>query len=188
MAPIGWRSTPSSQMVEPAPVLRPPRRDRLRDVVLGALRAHAARPWELVDAVTDVVVEFIATERRPVFRWPPVLETDCEVLRQDGQWEHVARRRDGQWERYDTSGAPWGGGNWWESTDWPWVWRHSIEPADGGFGARHQGRPGQTVADADEMREAYKAALNSDARRAASEIEPLGVLLDLLRQEREDKP
>ncbi len=60
------------------------------------------------------------------------------------------------------------------------------EPADGGFGARHKGRPRQTVAD--QLREAYEAAVDSDSRRAASEIEPLGVLLELLRQEREDKP
>ena len=147
-----------------------PPRDRLRDVVLGALRSKGARPWEMSDSVTDAVLELIDRERRPVFRWPPVLETDCEVLRQDGRWEHVALRRDGQWERYDTSGAAWGGGNWWESTDWPWVWRHSPEvPSGGGFGARHKGRPGQTVADAerDELLRRIRASSQDDMMAVA---------------------
>jgi len=125
-------------------------RARLRDVVLGALRSKGARPWEMSGAVSDAVLELIARERRSVFAWPPALEIDCEVLCRNGRWERIALRRDGRWELYDGLGIAGLTGGWDGGWDWPLVWRHSPEMAtEGGFGARHKGRPRQTEADAD---------------------------------------
>lgn len=74
---------------------------------------------------------------RSVFAWPPGgTVTECEVLRSDGQWLRF-ELRDGRWERNARG---------WRLAARPLVWRHSLEtPADGGFGARHAGRPRLTA-------------------------------------------
>lgn len=129
---------------------------RSADYAASTCKGRQILRAELAGALAEDVAQHIAIEatlerpeRRPVFAWPAgVSVTECEVLRPDGRWERVALRRDGRWERYDAAGVVWGGG--WK-LETSLVWRHSpeMEPAGGGFGARHKGRPRQTVADAD---------------------------------------
>ena len=127
--------------------------EKNRPLLVGVAEGRFPEPAgakALAGALADDVAQHIAIEatlerpeRRAVFAWPPeVGMTECEVLRPNGRWERVALRRDGNWVREGISGIAWG--------LWPCAWRHSPEIAtDGGFGARHKGRPGQTVADAD---------------------------------------
>ncbi len=126
--------------------------EKNRPLLVGVAEGRFPEPAgakALAAELADDVACFIATEamrerpeRRSVFAWPPgATVIECEVLRPDGRWLRT-ELRGGRW--VTPSASPW------KIATRPLVWRHSPEIAtDGGFGARHKGRPGQSVADAD---------------------------------------
>lgn len=135
--------------------------DTLRRTILMSLEKHHALladvdVLDLATVLAEDVAIHIATDvestggrYRSVFVWPPgATVTECEVFRSDGRWLRVGLQ-DGLWELSSDS---------WKLGTRPLVWRHSLEtPADGGFGARHKGRPGLTVADADTCAACHEA-------------------------------
>ncbi len=122
---------------------------------------------ELAGILADSIACFIATEAAveafadvpaptedDFFKWPPPTNLmRCEALRPDGVWVPVTRDQPG-FPLVDIERVPI---DRWHVPLSTWRYLEGVEPADGGFGARHKGRPRLTIADADTCAACHEA-------------------------------